>query len=203
MAPVSTADSSDRAGVAGCRQPVVNRCPNAAALDRCLARAMMASDQQQYPVPGRDGLLQRAVDGRPRRVERHAMQVEGTIGPYGSGSKLPVPAPIERRGLQGLRRSRRWRRRSYASSGPCFRNRRAWRCRNLPSGWRLDRLARQRADRSGNSGPELRFVSAERAHGPHHPWAKARTPGRWPPCRRPGLPLRPLRPRRYRSGWSP
>ena len=67
------------ARMARCRQPVVNRGADAAPLDRRLAGPVMAGDQQHHAFAARDRLLKAAIDGRPRRVEIHPVQIEHAI----------------------------------------------------------------------------------------------------------------------------
>ena len=80
------------------------------ALDRRLARPMVAGDQQNDPVARAIGLLQAAVDRRPRQVEVEAVEVEDAIGLDGAGAQLAIPAAVER-----LAGRRRWR--APSSSG--------------------------------------------------------------------------------------
>ena len=96
MAPVCTPDRGDFRGMAGDRQPIVNRRPNAPALDRRLARAGMTGDEQDDAIATADGLVQAAVDRRPGPVKAVAMQVDDPIGLDRAAAQPAVPTAVER-----------------------------------------------------------------------------------------------------------
>jgi hypothetical protein len=95
MAPVSAADRSDRAGVARCRKPLMNGGADLTALDRRIARTMVAGDQEHDALTAGDCLLEAAVDAMPCVVERQAVEIEHAIGLDGARTQPPVPARIE------------------------------------------------------------------------------------------------------------
>src|SRR5437868_12336970 len=69
MATMRAAHRGDRGRMARDREPVMNRGADPAALDRRIAGAMMAGDQQDDPRAVRNRALQRAVDRGPGAVE--------------------------------------------------------------------------------------------------------------------------------------
>lgn len=120
MAAVRSADRRDLRRVTRRREPVVHRGANSPALDRRIAGTMVAGDQEDEPIASRDSLFQTAVDGPPRRVEIHPVQVENPVRLNRSGADPPVPAAVERGAQMRARRSRMCRarsadRRSFAS----------------------------------------------------------------------------------------
>jgi hypothetical protein len=76
-------------------QPVVNGGSNAPALNRRLARTMMAGNQQNEPVATRDCLLDPPVDGSPGSIEIHSVKIEHPVGLDGSVAQSFVPASIK------------------------------------------------------------------------------------------------------------
>ena len=60
----------------------MDRCPDAAALNRRIVGALMAGDQQDYPLAPGDRLLQSTVDRSPGAIEVHAVEVEHPIRLY-------------------------------------------------------------------------------------------------------------------------
>jgi len=77
-------------------EPVVDRSADAASLNRRSAGPVMTRDQQQHAVAASDCLLEATVNCCPGGVQRHAVQVEDTIGLYTAGAQLLVPAAIKR-----------------------------------------------------------------------------------------------------------
>ena len=96
MTPVSAPDRSNLRGMARCRQPIVDCGTDAPALNRRLAPAMMAGDQQDDAVASKDRLLEASVDRRPCAIEVQAMEVDRDIGLDIAASQTLVPTPIER-----------------------------------------------------------------------------------------------------------
>lgn len=95
MTSVGAADRSDRAGVARCREPVVNRGPDAAALNRRFSRTVMASDQKDNSLAPADGLLKPAIDCVPRGIEGQAVKIEDTVRLDRAGTKAAIPARVQ------------------------------------------------------------------------------------------------------------
>jgi len=191
-------NGGDLRRVAGCGQPVVDGSADPPALHRRVARPMMAGDQQDDTVAGADRLLERAVDRGPCAVEVQAVQVDDAVGLDRTCAQAFVPAAVERLvrdgdgSRAGFRPSGRRRRCSPLSSG-----------RRLFNGLRRDLLPRERRYRRRDTGPELRFVRAERAHGRPHPSAEGARPGQTRTCRRRcASPPRP-RPNMCRRGSAP
>ena len=91
MTPVSAADRGDGAGVARRREPVVNGGADLAALDRRIARAMVASYQADDALAAGDRLLEAAIDGIPCAVEREAMEIEHAVRLERARTEPPVP----------------------------------------------------------------------------------------------------------------
>ncbi len=183
-------------------KPIVHCCADFATLYGWLARAMMASDQQQHTLAAGDCLLKAPVDCRPGSIEIHAVKVEHAIGVCAPPGKSAIPAAVE--GLVGKRHGFRLDRNLTDRVGSRSR-------RNYPRFFwrrgvdciRLFGISRQRADRRRYPRPELRFLRAEGAHGPRHPSAPGLAPGRSRTCRRQSPLRRPPIPRTYRSGWVP
>jgi len=95
MPPVRASNRGDPARVPRCGQPVVNRRSNLAPLDRRLAGASVAGDQQDKPVAPRNPLLETAIDCPPRTLEVHAVQVDYAVRFDRTVAETPVPACIE------------------------------------------------------------------------------------------------------------
>ena len=91
MASVRAANRGNARRVPRSGKPIVNGRADAAALDRRLARPVMTGNEQDNPVAGVNRLLETAVDGAPRTVERHPVQVEHPIGLGRARAKPPVP----------------------------------------------------------------------------------------------------------------
>ena len=91
-----TPDRGDVRGMARCSEPVVNRGADAAALDRRIAGAMVASDQQHEAVAARDGGLEGSVDRSPGGIEAHPMQIEHAVRLDRAAPKPLVPAAVQR-----------------------------------------------------------------------------------------------------------
>lgn len=202
MARVRTADGGDHRGMARGGEPVMDSGPDATTSDRCFARPVVPGNQQQHTIAGRNRPLERLIDGRPGRSERHSVQIERAIRSNRSGLQPSIPGPVESRGLKGFglplgADNRRWPCGNRLPLLCCDRFRRIFDLRAV------NRFARQRPDRRRYSRPKRRFVRAERAHARRHPWAGARTPAPSPPYPPQASRRRPRCPRRYRSGWSP
>ena len=102
MAAVRGPDRRDFRRVAGRLQPVVNRRPDPASLDRWIAGPGMAGDQQDDALAGGDCPLEAAIDRAPCLVEIEAVQIEHHVGLDRARAKAPVPAGIERCAMQIL-----------------------------------------------------------------------------------------------------
>jgi hypothetical protein len=198
---MGTSHRGDVPGVPGCGKPVIHRGPDTAALDLRLARPMMASDQQQDPVPARDRLFEPAIDRRPGVVEVHAVEVEHPVGLDRAAAQLLVPTAVEglindRCRLPPRCLSRLWSRVSWG-----------WRVRDrcLPRRGNIRRfhLSGQRANGGRHPRPQLGLVRAERAHARPRPSAPGSALRRSPTFRRPLQPLRDQRPRTCRTGSVP
>ena len=96
MTAVGAAHGGDVRGMAGSGQPIVNRCSDAPALDRGLARPMMARDQEQHPLTASDGLFEAAIDRRPSAVEVHAVKVQDSVRLDRAAAQPFVPVSVER-----------------------------------------------------------------------------------------------------------
>lgn len=92
MTPVGGADRGDGGGVTRCREPVVDRGADLAALDRRFARSVVTGDQKDDALASGNGALEPAVDRRPRAVEGEAVKVEDAVGLNDAGVKATVPA---------------------------------------------------------------------------------------------------------------
>lgn len=197
MASVRVSHGGDiRRMARGC-EPVVNRSPNPASLDRRSARAMMARDQQQQAVSACDRLFETAIDCAPRGVEIHAMKVEYALRFNRSAAKVFVPASVERTFRQGLRRN-------CGRDGPgCGGEAQLDRFYCNFSFLEIGLFARKRPDAGRHPGPELGLLRVERAHGPRPPWGGGPAPGprlTFPPR---SQSRRDHRPKRCRTGWPP
>ena len=96
MAAVGAADSRDPGRVAGCREPIVDGRPNAASLNRRLAGTVMAGDQQDQALAGRDSIGKRAVDRLPGLVQIHPVKVDDPVRARVSRPQPAIPPAIER-----------------------------------------------------------------------------------------------------------
>src|SRR5437868_2418565 len=167
MPRVRSADGSNLGGVPRGCEPVVNGRTNPAALDRRLAWAVMAGNQQYDAVPSHNCLVEPAIDRRPSAVEVLAVQIDHPVGCNRAGPELPVPGPVEgllrngNRPTRSIPRLRCWRR-SEARRGFYW-----W-----FGGGSGNLLPRQRPNGRRDARPELGLVRAERAHGPQRPWAR-------------------------------
>ena len=97
VAAVRAAHGGDARSVARGGEPVMDGGADSAPLDRRLAPALMAGNQQQDAVSGGDGLLERSVDRFPGAVEIVAVKVERAIGLDVAGAKTLVPTAIQGR----------------------------------------------------------------------------------------------------------
>jgi len=191
-------------------EPIVNRRANLSPADRRFAAPGMAGDEQDDPLLRSNRPLQPRVDGVPRAIEGHSMEVDDPVGADVARAQPPVPAGVQR----GSRMFSRWR-----ESGKC-RPRRQLRKRRPCSGSGLFRpalfggrfrcafgggfrVSRKWADGRGDPLPQRLFLSAERSHERRCRAEGARGPAPWRTfLRRSSLPHRP-RPRTYRPGWRP
>jgi hypothetical protein len=106
MSPVSASNGGNSRCMTRCREPVVDRGADLAALDRRLSRAMMTGDQQHDALAAGDGVAKPAVDRPPRAVEGHAVEVEDSVGLDNAVTQPPVPAAVERVARNRPRRGR-------------------------------------------------------------------------------------------------
>jgi hypothetical protein len=83
--------------MAGGCQPVVYRGADSAALDRRLSHAGVAGNQQQNPISGTHGALQRKIDRAPRSVEAVAVKVEHPVRLDQAALEPSDPAAVESR----------------------------------------------------------------------------------------------------------
>ena len=201
MASVGAPNGSNPRRMARRRKPVVNGGADASALDRRIARPVVAGDQQQHAIPGRNRLLEPAIDRLPCSVEVHPVEIEHPIGLDRAGFEAPVPAAVEAGSEFRFGRDRRRSPRSRRSGRYCRLDR--LRFIGFLKDLRIDRVARQRPDRRCDPGPEIGLVRAERAHALPHLSAAGSAPRPRPTFRRRSPPPRDLRPRRYRSGSDP
>ena len=79
MALVRTANGGNHRGVARRGEPVVNRRPDATALDWRIARPVMAGNQQQHPVASSNRTVEGMIDRGPSGIERHPMEIEHAV----------------------------------------------------------------------------------------------------------------------------
>jgi hypothetical protein len=96
MASMRAPDGSDIACVARGGQPIVDGSANPPPLDRRLAWPMMTGDQKNDPVASRNRLVEAAIDGGPRGVEIHSVEVYDPVRNYRATAELLVPASIKR-----------------------------------------------------------------------------------------------------------
>ena len=95
-------------------EPVVNGGADAPTLDRGVARAMMAGNQQHDPVAGTNGALKPAINRLPGGVEGHPVEVEDAFGLDCAAAQTLVPATVQR----ALANRFGWRRRLGLWAGP-------------------------------------------------------------------------------------
>lgn len=79
MTSVCAPDGSDFRGVTGHGEPVVDCSANAPPLDRRVAAALVAGDQQKDTLAACDRRLQRLIDGAPSPIEIVSVQIEHTV----------------------------------------------------------------------------------------------------------------------------
>jgi hypothetical protein len=84
-------------------QPIVNGGSNPASFERRLSPALMARNQQQNAVAGRDGLFERPVDRFPCPVKAMAMKVQRPIGIDLARPQAAVPSAVESGAVMGNR----------------------------------------------------------------------------------------------------
>jgi hypothetical protein len=138
MTSVGAAHGGDPCRVARGSQPVVDRGANLAALDRRLARPMMAGDQEHDAVAAGNRLVEAAVDCMPGAVEVHSVEVEDSVDLDVASAQPLIPAAIERFSRDWLLlRQQRCNRSGESCPNVGFR-----RLRPILSGWSGDRLSR-------------------------------------------------------------
>ena len=200
MPSMRYADRSDVARMARCCKPVVDGCPDPAALDGRIFAPMVAGDHQKQAITARNRLVQGTVDGGPGRIEVHSMKIKDPVGFDPAAAKLLVPAAIERLFMD--------------RDGPWLSGRRRFCCRfgGLRSWSDLLRrltafgsqpIARQRPDRCCDLLPKFGLFRAERAHASQRSWARGSALPRLLTFRQRSLRHRRRRPNRYRTGWGP
>lgn len=199
MPAMSAPNGRNFAGMARCREPIVDRGADGSPPDRRLARPLVAGDEEQDPVAARDRLLERPVDRSPGAIQGQSMEVDNSVRLEQPTAQPPVPAAVEGRADRRLLLGSSCARQADALDG-------VW----ADFGVRIEccRLgiipgARERPDCRCYASPESRFFRAERAHGPLPPWAAGHRRRRSPPFRpRSGL-LRGPNPRRCRTCSRP
>lgn len=113
MPAMRSADGGDVGRMAGGRKPIVNGCPNGAALYRRLTGTVMAGDEQDQAVAAVDRMVERPVDGPPRAIQAHPVKVDDPVGLHRAAAEPPVPGAVEGRAAPaGLDR---WLNRAYRS----------------------------------------------------------------------------------------
>jgi hypothetical protein len=96
MTAMGASHCGDMLRMPGCREPVMNRGPDATALDGWFAGPMMARNQQKNAVAACYCLLERMVDRGPCTIEVHAMKIEHPVRLDRSAPQLLVPAAVQR-----------------------------------------------------------------------------------------------------------
>jgi hypothetical protein len=119
--------------------------PDSAPLERRLALALMAGNQQQDAIVILDCPFQRAVDGDPCPVETMAVQIKDAVRLDPARGQLAIPTPVQSRLLQSLGPP------GDRSGGSGRRNPSLnldWRSGGRPGSddWSANRIARQGAD---------------------------------------------------------
>jgi len=109
VAAVRAPDGGDFWRMAGGRQPVMNCSANLASLDWRAAGPSVTCDQYDDPLSRCDCGVETAIDRSPCLVERQAVKIEYSVGLYGSGAKLAVPACVEGPGRGSSERYRPFR----------------------------------------------------------------------------------------------
>ena len=171
MTAMRASDRGDILRMTGRGDPVMNRGPDAAALDRRLARPMMPGNQQENPFTAGDRLFERAVDRRPGAIQIHAVEVEHPVRLDRAAAQPLVPASIERLVCDRNRFPSETGRRTVTRSAmvddagcgavmPLHRLRRS----PFPNRGR-PHITRKRPDRCCDASPELGLIRVERAHG--------------------------------------
>jgi len=89
------AHRGDPRGVAGRGKPIVDRSADSAALYGRIAAPVMARDEQHDAFTRSDRPLQAPVDGAPRGVEIHSVQIEHAIRLNFTRAEPPVPASVQ------------------------------------------------------------------------------------------------------------
>lgn len=95
MAAMSSADGGDLRRMPRGRQPVVNCCSNAPALDRRLALAMVTGDEEENTFAPSDRMLKAAIDCSPGSIEVHAVKIKDPVWLYAAVPQHLVPAAIK------------------------------------------------------------------------------------------------------------
>ena len=196
MTTVSAPYGGDISGMARSCKPVVYCGANPPSLNRRIARAMMAGDQQDDAVAAPDRLLETAIDRGPGHVEVHAVKVEYAVRFDRAAAEPLVPAAIEC--LVRDRRSRSTR------DWSLFRY--PWPHRNwfrFLREWRGFSVARQRPDGGRYARPQLGLLRVEGAHAPRSPSGPGSALRRSPTYRPRSRPHPARRPRKYQNGSGP
>ena len=200
MAAVCTTDRGDVAGVPRRRQPVMHGSTDLPPLNRGFAGAMVSGDEQDHPVARPNGVIEAPINCAPCPVQTHAVKIDGPVRLDRTAPQLLVPAAIQRplgdRDRLGSCMSRSPR----PGRRVCRRTRLSW---LLSWGTGRQIFSRQGPNRSGDAGPEVGFVRAERAHARRPPWGSGSAPRRRPTFHLPSKPPGRRTPRRCRSGWVP
>lgn len=104
MAPMGAPNGGNARGMARCRQPVMHGSPYSTSLERRLATALMAGDQQHHAVAGACCPIEPSIDRLPGSIEAVAVQVEDHVGFDPPRGKAPVPAAVKRSLLKAFGR---------------------------------------------------------------------------------------------------
>lgn len=175
MTAVGAADRGNLRRMPRSGKPVMNRGPDTAPLNGCLAGPMVSGDEQDHAFPAVNRALECSVDRLPGAVEIHAMEIEHPIRLNRAASDAALPSPVERssksrrcrcgclRSLSGEAKGRGFGPDDFRLLFPCLS---------------ADFLSRERRDRRGHARPKRCFFRAERAHEQPHPWGARAAPAR-------------------------
>jgi hypothetical protein len=95
MTPVRSADRRNMRRMSRRGKPVVNRRADSTALHGRVAGTVVPSNQEHHALAGDDRPLKSTVDGAPRRIEVHSVQIEDAIRLDRAAAKALVPAAVE------------------------------------------------------------------------------------------------------------
>ena len=90
-----SANGGDVAGMARCREPVVDRPADRPTAQRRLAGTLMTGDQENHALAQLRRDVERAVDRTPSAVEAHSVKIDDAIGLDASAAEAPIPAAVE------------------------------------------------------------------------------------------------------------